>query len=191
MDRNQAKEKINKLLRLVNDKGATDSERNTALEMANKIASKHGFKIQKAAPSNATSDKFEKILNNIRYNTNKIKKNRYEFDLNCFNKKHVSAILHILSVDDFFFEGKKAVNVYVYGEFDVVKFKMFYKKFVSQYYGQLKAFGLKDKSSFNMFIEAMKFGYGRISCNYRNSFLDTAYKMGKELSYLHIVDKEV
>ena len=41
MDRNQAKEKIEKLLRLANNKGATSSERDIALEMANKLASKH------------------------------------------------------------------------------------------------------------------------------------------------------
>ena len=90
MDRNQANEKIEKLLRLANNKGATSSERDTALEMATKLASKHGFRIQKAASSNSTSDKFEEILNNIRYNSQNVQKNRYEFDLNCFNKKFVS-----------------------------------------------------------------------------------------------------
>ncbi len=51
MDRILAKEKINKLLRLANDKGATESERETALDMANKLASKFSFKIQRGTPS--------------------------------------------------------------------------------------------------------------------------------------------
>lgn len=47
MDKNQAIEKINKLLRLANDKGATENEKAVALKMANKVAEKYGLKIQK------------------------------------------------------------------------------------------------------------------------------------------------
>ena len=159
MDRNQAKEKIEKLLRLANNKGATSSERNTALEMATKLASKHGFKIQKAAPSNSISDKFEEILNNIRYNSQKVQKNRYEFDLNCFNKKFVTFLFNILGINDYFFTGKKTVYVYTYNRFDVDNFKSYYKHFISSYYALKKCLNIKEKDFFEMYKNQFENGY--------------------------------
>ena len=50
MDRNIAKEKIEKLLRLANNSGATEGEKATALDMAKKLSEKYGFKIIKASP---------------------------------------------------------------------------------------------------------------------------------------------
>ena len=84
MDRIQAKEKINKLLRLANDKGATESERETALDMANKLASKFSFKIQRGTPSQHSQETFTRPT---------VEKFCYEFYLNCFNKKFVSFLL--------------------------------------------------------------------------------------------------
>lgn len=159
MDRNQAKEKIEKLLRLANNKGATSSERDTALEMATKLASKHGFRIQKAAPSNSTSDKFEEILNNIRYNSQKVQKNRYEFDLNCFNKKFVTFLFNILGIEDYFFTGRKTVIVYEYRKFDVDNFKSYYKHFISSYYGLKKCLSMKEKEFFEMYKNQFENGY--------------------------------
>ena len=114
MDKLQAKEKINKLLRLANDKGATSSERDTALKMANKLASKYGFRIQKGAPSTSNQ-------NNAGPAT--LNKNRYEFDLNCFNKKFVNFLFEILGIKDWFWYGKKTVKFYDYRNFNVDEFK--------------------------------------------------------------------
>ena len=93
MDKLQAKEKINKLLRLANDKGATSSERDTALEMANKLASKFGMKIQKGAPSTSNQ-------NNAGPAT--LNKNRYEFDLNCCKKKFDKFLFKVLGIKNCF-----------------------------------------------------------------------------------------
>lgn len=189
MNRIQAKEKINKLLKLANDKGATESERSTALEMANKIASKHGYKIQKVAPQNSTSDKFEEILNNIRYNSKKIQKNRYEFDLNCFNKKHVTAFINIIGFNDYFFTGKKTVIIYTYKKFDVEAFKKFYKDFVSHYYKGLKKLNMKEKDIFAAFFNYIEAGYRHENITAVSDFMKMAFNMGIELSY--IMNKEV
>lgn len=185
MDRNQAKEKIEKLLRLANNKGATSSERDTALEMATKLASKHGFKIQKAAPSNSTSDKFEEILNNIRYNSQKVQKNRYEFDLNCFNKKFVSFLFEFIGITDYFFIGKKTVHVYDYQKFDVDCFKSYYKHFVSSYYSLKGNLGLKEKDFFNNFNKAFCDGY--FENELENAVYRSAYNLGMNLRNTRIV----
>ena len=185
MDRNQAKEKIEKLLRLANNKGATSSERDTALEMATKLASKHGLRIQKAVPSNSTSDKFEEILNNIRYNSQKIQKNRYEFDLNCFNKKLVSFLFGILGIPDYFFTGRKTVIVYEYRKFDVDNFKSYYKHFVSSYYGLKKYLGIKEKEFFKLYTNEFEDGYYHIIPN--NNEFKSAYMNGFNLSNCRMV----
>ena len=185
MDRNQAKEKIEKLLRLANNKGATSSERDTALEMATKLASKHGFRIQKAAPSNSTSDKFEEILNNIRYNSQKVQKNRYEFDLNCFNKKFVSFLFNILGIKDYFFTGRKTVIVYDYRKFDVDNFKSYYKHFVSSYYALKGNFGLKEKEFFENFSKEFTNGY--YSSYPENLIYRCSYNLGHNLKNTRII----
>lgn len=185
MDRNQAKEKIEKLLRLANNKGATSSERDTALEMATKLASKYGFRIQKAASSNSTSDKFEEILNNIRYNSQNVKKNRYEFDLNCFNKKFVSFLFDILGIPDYFFTGRKTVIVYEYRKFDVDNFKSYYKHFVSSYYGLKKQMNLSEKEFFEMYKEQFRIGY--FHCMPDDHEFKSAYMNGFNLSNCRMV----
>lgn len=138
MDKIQAKEKINKLLRLANDKGATPSERDTALEMANKLASKFGMKIQKGTPSTSIHN-------------NQITKIRYEFDLNCFNKKFVNFLFSILGISEWYVIGKKTVCFYDYRKFDEDKFKKFYKKFVSVYYKTKKVSNIPEKKFFEEF----------------------------------------
>ena len=132
MDKLQAKEKINKLLRLANDKGATSSERDTALEMANKLASKYGFRIQKGAPSTSNQ-------NNEGPAT--LHKHRYDFDLNCFNKKFVNFLFAGLGIKNWYWYGKKTISFDDYRNFNVVEFQKFYKKFVSVYYKLKKTVG--------------------------------------------------
>ena len=185
MDRIQAKEKIEKLLLLANNKGATSSERDTALVMSTKLASQHGFKIQIAAPSNSTSDKFEEILNNIRYNPQKVQKHRYEFDLNCFNKKFVSFLFNLIGIKDYFFTGRKTVHVYTFDRFDVDNFKSYYKHFVSSYYALKNYLGLKEKEFFEMYRNEFENGY--YHNDIKNSVFRTAYNNGLNLSMIRVI----
>ena len=54
MTRNEALEKINKCIALATNAGATDGEKQNAWAMAEKLASKYGFKIVKREASKAT-----------------------------------------------------------------------------------------------------------------------------------------
>lgn len=56
MDRNKAMEKARACLAIANDKGAYPEEKKNALEMAQKLADKYGFKIDKAKPTTSTTN---------------------------------------------------------------------------------------------------------------------------------------
>lgn len=58
MTRNEALEKINKCITLATNVGATDGEKQNAWAMAEKLASKYGFKIVKREASKATDINF-------------------------------------------------------------------------------------------------------------------------------------
>lgn len=176
MDRIQAKEKINKLLRLANDKGATSSERDTALEMAKKLATKYGFRIQKGAPSTSNQ-------NNAGPAT--LNKHRYNFDLNCFNKKFVNFLFKFIGITDYFFTGKKTVYIYDYQKFDVVSFKNYYKHFVSVYYALKGNLGLKEKEFFHNFNKTFCDGY--FENKLENAVYRSAYNLGMDLRNTRIV----
>lgn len=169
MDKLQAKEKINKLLRLANDKGATSSERDTALEMANKLASKFGMKIQKGAPSTSNQ-------NNAGPAT--LNKNRYDFDLNCFNKKFVNFLFVGLGIKDWYWYGKKTVSFDDYRNFNVDEFKKFYKKFVSVYYKLKKESGLSEGLFFSIFTHDFMVGANKFD-EEKTHFIK-AYMLGRE-----------
>lgn len=47
MNKNEAIEKINKLFNLANNSGATEGEKQNALEMANKLAKKYNIGVEK------------------------------------------------------------------------------------------------------------------------------------------------
>ncbi len=164
MDRIQAKEKINKLLRLANDKGATESERETALEMANKLASKFSFKIQRGTPSQHSQEASTRPV---------VEKFHYEFDLNCFNKKFVEFLFKFKGIKYWTYSGKKTVSFDDYRQFDVEAFKKFYKKFVSVYYKMKKHYQASEKDFWIVFVyyfcEGMD-GEFLSNCYFRSSF---------------------
>lgn len=169
MDRIQAKEKINKLLRLANDKGATESERETSLDMANKLASKFSFKIQRGTPSQHSQETSTRPT---------VEKFHYEFDLNCFNKKFVSFLLRYFGIMEWYQVGKKCVRFDSYIKFNVDEFKKFYKKFVSVYYKTKKLYDIPEADFYWYFAASFSSGY-------RNFQKDTvsftaAYELGKE-----------
>ncbi len=175
MDRIQAKKKINKLLRLANDKGATESERDTALEMANKLASKFSFKIQRGTPSQHSQE----VHNPANY-TWKPSPFCYSFELNCFNKKFVSFILGFFGVKMWSYFGKKGVCFDSYLQFNIDEFKKFYKKFVSVYYKTKKEVGrgLSEAEYFDTFC--YYFSKGALRMNDSNEYYAKVYKLGKE-----------
>ena len=169
MDRIQAKEKINKLLRLANDKGATESERETALDMANKLASKFSFKIQRGTPSQHSQQTFTRPA---------VEKFCYEFYLNCFNKKFVSFLLGFFGIKMWYQIGKKGVRFDSYIKFNVDEFKKFYKKFVSVYYKTKKLYGYPEADFFWYFTASFSSGYRHFQED--TASFTAAYELGKE-----------
>ena len=169
MDRIQAKEKINKLLRLANDKSATQSERETALEMANKLASKFSFKIKCGTPSQHSQETSARPVADQFH---------YEFDLNCFNKKFVSYILRYFGIMEWYHDGKKRVRFTSYIKINVDEFKKFYKKFVSVYYKTKKFYGLPEYDFFWYFTSSFSSGYNHFQKDI--SSFSAAYELGKE-----------
>ena len=169
MDRIQAKEKINKLLRLANDKGATEFERETALDMANKLASKFSFKIQRGTPSQHSQETFTRPV---------VEKFCYEFYLNCFNKKFVSFLLGFFGIKNWTMSGKNSVLFISYIKFNVDEFKKFYKKFVSVYYKTKKLYGYPESDFFWYFTASFSSGYRHFQED--TVSFTAAYELGKE-----------
>ena len=169
MDRIQAKEKINKLLRLANDKGATESERETALDMANKLASKFSFKIQRGTPSHHSQETSTRPV---------VEKFCYEFYLNCFNKKFVSFLLGFFGIKNWAMSGKNSVLFISYIKFNVDEFKKFYKKFVSVYYKTKKLYGYPESDFFWYFTASFNSGYRHFQED--TVSFSSAYELGKE-----------
>lgn len=173
MDRIQAKEKINKLLRLANDKSATQSERETALEMANKLASKFSFKIQRGTPSQHSQE-----VHNPSNCTWKHSPFHYEFDLNCFNKKFVSFILMFYGVKSWYVVGKKTVVFDSWIQFNIDEFKKFYKEFVSVYYKMKKLYEYHKSDFYRHFTASFLSGYYHYQED--TAIFSSAYELGKE-----------
>ena len=169
MDRIQAKEKINKLLRLANDKGATESERETALDMANKLASKFSFKIQRGTPSQHSQETSTRPT---------VEKFCYEFYLNCFNKKFVSFLLGFFGIKNWSMSGKNSVLFISYIKFNVDEFKKFYKKFVSVYYKTKKLYCYPEADFFWYFTASFSSGYRHFQED--TVSFTAAYELGKE-----------
>ena len=169
MDRIQAKEKINKLLRLANDKGATESERETALDMANKLASKFSFRIQRGTPSQHSQETSARPV---------VEKFCYEFYLNCFNKKFVSFLLSFFGIKNWSMSGKNSVLFISYIKFNVDEFKKFYKKFVSVYYKTKKLYGYHEADFYWYFTASFSSGYRHFQED--TVSFTAAYDLGKE-----------
>lgn len=145
MDKAQAIEKINKLLRLANDRGATDSEREVALNMAKKFAEKHGLKIEKGNPNQS----------NIPYNnpfTRTLK--NYSFHLNCYNAKLVRYILYKLGIIRVGYDKyKKEVYFFTTKDFNVAEFQAYYKKLAKVFYDTKKDIEWSGREYTDWFIK--------------------------------------
>ena len=193
MTRNEALEKINKCIALATNAGATEGEKQNAWAMAEKLASKYGFKIVKQEATKAT---------NININTVKEDPKPVEYvvyKVSRFDARIVSRILYKLGyryhVTNDGFEMKNDQS------FDFEAFKKLYKLLLKQYDEDLNSF---KSSSFNWSksdsIEFKKnwiFGMGAGLAGeeyfyWFNSGVAAGYNAGKKYnSYTKLIRKEV
>ena len=193
MTRNEALEKINKCIALATNVGATEGEKQNAWAMAEKLASKYGFKIVKQEAPKAT---------NININTVKEDPKPVEYvvyKVSRFDVRIVSRILFKLGyryhVTNDGFEMKNDQS------FDFEAFKKLYKLLLKQYDEDLNSF---KSSSFNWSksdsIEFKKnwiFGMGAGLAGeeffyWFNSSVTAGYNAGmKYKSYTKFIRKEV
>ena len=193
MTRNEALEKINKCIALATNVGATEGEKQNAWAMAEKLASKYGFKIVKQEAPKAT---------NININTVKEDPKPVEYvvyKVSRFDVRIVSRILFKLGyryhVTNDGFEMKNDQS------FDFEAFKKLYKLLLKQYDEDLNSF---KSSSFNWSksdsIEFKKnwiFGMGAGLAGeeffyWFNSSVTAGYNAGmKYKSYTNLIRKEV
>lgn len=195
MTRNEALEKINKCIALATNSGATDGEKQNAWAMAEKLASKYGFKIVKQEAPKAT-------------------------DINFYNRtvkeepKHVEYVVYKVSrFDDrivariLFKLGYRYHTVYGGFEmsndqkFDFESFKNLYKLIMKQYDEDLKSFkdivfgwNKRDSIQFKKdWIFGMGIGLaGEEFKDWFGSYCKAGYEAGmKYRSYTKLIRKEV
>lgn len=193
MTRNEALEKINKCIALATNVGATEGEKQNAWAMAEKLASKYGFKIVKQEAPKA---------NSININTVKEEPKSVEYvvyKVSRFDVRIVSRILYKLGYryhtfcDSFEMKNDQS--------FDFEAFKKLYKLLLKQYDEDLKSF--KDtvygwnKSASRQFKNDWIFGMGAGLAGEEFSYWSinsaaAGYNAGmKYRSYTKLIRKEV
>ena len=195
MTRNEALEKINKCIALATNAGATEGEKQNAWAMAEKLASKYGFKIVKQEAPKATGINF--------YNrTVKEERKSVEYvvyKVSRFDVRIVSRILYKLGYryNTFgnSFEMKNDQS------FDFEAFKELYKLLLKQYdhdlsYAKASSYcwSRSDSSQFKKnWIYGMGVGFAGEEYNYWFDDHATAgYNAGKKYSsYIKLIRKEV
>ena len=132
MTRNEALEKINKCISLATNAAAADGEKQNAWAMAEKLASKYGFKIVKREASKATD---------INLNTVKEEQKHAEYTtykVSRFDAHIVGRILYklgynyVMVADGFMMKNDQ--------DFNFEAFKELYKLLLKQYDADLKSF---------------------------------------------------
>ena len=193
MTRNEALEKINKCIALATNAGATDGEKQNAWTMAEKLASKYGFKIVKQEAPKATDIN----INAVKAEPKKPSVTFYK--VSRFDARIVSRILYKLGyrfhIFNDSFEMKNDQS------FDFEAFKKLYKLLLKQYDEDLKNF---KSGSFNWSksdsIEFKKnwiFGMGAALTgeefsHWFNNHAAAGYNAGmKYRSYTKLIRKEV
>ena len=193
MTRNEALEKINKCIALATNAGATEGEKQNAWAMAEKLASKYGFKIVKQEAPKATDIN----LNTVNADPKHVEYVVYK--VSRFDVRIVSRILYKLGYryhtfgDSFEMKNDQS--------FDFEAFKKLYKLLLKQYDEDLNSF---KSGSFNWSksdsIEFKKnwiFGMGAGLAGeeffyWFNSGITAGYNAGmKYRSYIKLIRKEV
>ena len=191
MTRNEALEKINKCIALATNVGATEGEKQNAWAMAEKLASKYGFKIVKQEAPKA---------NSININTVKEEPKSVEYvvyKVSRFDARIVARILyklgyHYVMVDG----GFKMSNDQ---SFDFEAFKKLYKLLLKQYDEDLKSFKVYgwNRSWSIQFKQEWIFGMGyglagEEPQSWFSRFIMAGYNAGmKYRSYANMIRKEV
>lgn len=193
MTRNEALEKINKCIALATNAGATEGEKQNAWAMAEKLASKYGFKIVKQEAPKATDININAVKADhkpVEYVVYKVSR---------FDARIVSRILYKLGyryhIFNDSFEMKNDQS------FDFEAFKKLYKLLLKQYDEDLKNF---KSGSFNWsksdsiqfkrdWIYGMGAGLaGEEFFHWFNSGITAGYNAGmKYRSYTKLIRKEV
>lgn len=193
MTRNEALEKINKCIALATNVGATEGEKQNAWAMAEKLASKYGFKIVKQEAPKA---------NSINFNTMKEEPKSVEYvvyKVSRFDVRIVSRILFKLGYryhtfsDSFEMKNDQS--------FDFEAFKKLYKLLLKQYDDDLYNFksgsfswSKSDSRQFkNDWIFGMGAGLAGEEFSYWfNGSITAGYNAGmKYRSYTKLIRKEV
>ena len=195
MTRNEALEKINKCIALATNAGATEGEKQNALAMAEKLASKYGFKIVKQEAPKATDINFynrtvKEEPKSVKYVVYKVSR---------FDASIVSRILYKLGYR--FYVTNNGFEISNDQSFDFEAFKKLYKLLLKQYDEDLKSFKYGSfswsKSDSIEFKKNWIFGMGAGLAGeeffyWFNSGITAGYNAGmKYRSYTKLIRKEV
>ena len=193
MTRNEALEKINKCIALATNAGATDGEKQNAWTMAEKLASKYGFKIVKQEAPKATD---------INLNTVKEEPKSVEYvvyKVSRFDVRIVSRILYKLGYRYHTFGN--SFEMKNDQSFDFEAFKELYKLLLKQYdhdlsYAKASSYcwSRSDSSQFKKnWIYGMGIGLAGEEFSYWfDDHAAAGYNAGKKYSsYTKLIRKEV
>ena len=195
MTRNEALEKINKCIALATNAGATEGEKQNAWAMAEKLASKYGFKIVKQEAPKATDINFynrtvKEEPKSVEYVVYKVSR---------FDVRIVSRILYKLGYR--FYVTKNGFEISNDQSFDFESFKKLYKLLLKQYDEDLNSFksgsfswSKSDSIEFKKnWIYGMGAGLaGEEYFHWFNSGITAGYNAGmKYRSYTKLIRKEV
>lgn len=183
MTRNEALEKINKCISLATNAAAADGEKQNAWAMAEKLASKYGFKIVKREASKATD---------INLNTVKEEPKPAEYTVykvSRFDANIVSRILYKLGYHYVMVAGGFMMTNDQ--DFNFEAFKELYKLLLKQYDTDLNSFKLNNygwnrswsKEFKKGWIFGVGFGLAGEECKGVNTFDVAGYKAGAKYSY--------
>ena len=193
MTRNEALEKINKCIALATNVGATEGEKQNAWAMAEKLASKYGFKIVKQEAPKTTDIN----LNTVKAETKHVEYVVYK--VSRFDARIISRILYKLGYryhtfgDSFEMKNDQS--------FDFEAFKKLYKLLLKQYDEDLNSFKSGSfswsKSDSIQFKKDWIFGMGAGLAGeeffyWFNGGITAGYNAGmKYRSYTKLIRKEV
>ena len=186
MTRNEALEKINKCISLATNAAAADGEKQNAWAMAEKLASKYGFKIVKCEASKATDINF--------YNSTKKEEPKsveyVAYKVSRYDARIVSRILYKLGYKYYIFSD--SFEMKNDQSFDFEAFKKLYKLLLKQYDYDLSCAKASsrywDRSDSHQFKKDWIYGMGAGLAgeeyfNRFNSSVAAGYKAGAKYSY--------
>ena len=193
MTRNEALEKINKCIALATNSGATEGEKQNAWTMAEKLASKYGFKIVKQEAPKTTDINFNTVKEepkSVQYVVYKVSR----FDARIVNRILFKLGYRYAMTDNGFWMSDDQ-------KFDFDAFKKLYKPIMKQYDEDLKSFKSGSfrwsKSDSIEFKKNWIFGMGAGLAGeefryWFNSSVTAGYNAGmKYRSYANMIRKEV